>query len=173
VATALKDTPVVMVTGLASAGFLPGASSANSSISHAAAKMASSPSPAQTRCRKNDLGTDAPPVVRSTMNFEEGSFLSLRFAPYRYQGSQHQGHVFLSGDHGLRNSHEERADCAKPITGEVHVATQEPRWNGTAFWNRYTALIGPGYCDTAESTVSSVTPSTVACATKILSKGSL
>jgi hypothetical protein len=48
-----------------------------------------------------------------------------------------------------------------------------PRWNGTAFWNCYTALIGPGYCDTTESMVSSVTPSTVACATKILSKGSL
>ena len=59
------------------------------------------------------------------------------------------------------------------ITGEVHVATQEPRWNGTAFWNRYTALIGPGYCLTTESMVNSVTPSTVACATKILSKGSL
>jgi len=70
-------------------------------------------------------------------------------------------------------SHEERADCAKQITGEVHVATQEPRWNGTAFWNRYTALIGPGYRLTTESMVSSVTPSTVACATKILSKGSL
>src|SRR5437588_13011183 len=37
----------------------------------------------------------------------------------------------------------------------------------------YTVLIGPGYCDTKESMVSSVTPSTVACATKILSKGSL
>jgi len=37
----------------------------------------------------------------------------------------------------------------------------------------YTFLIGPGYCDTKESMVSSVTPSTVACATKILSKGSL
>jgi hypothetical protein len=37
--------------------------------------------------------------------------------------SQHQGHVLLSGDHGLRNPHEERADCAKLITGEVHVAT--------------------------------------------------
>lgn len=71
------------------------------------------------------------------------------------------------------NSHEERADCAKQITGEVHVAMQEPRWNGTTIWNRYTALIGPGYCDTTESMVSSVTPSTVACATKILSKGSL
>lgn len=54
----------------------------------------------------------------------------------------------------------------------VKSTTQEPRWNGTAFWNRYTALIGPGYCDTTESMVSSVTPSTVACATKILSKGS-
>ncbi len=39
--------------------------------------------------------------------------------------------------------------------------------------NPYTVLIGPGYCDTKESMVSSVTPSTVACATKILSKGSL
>ena len=37
----------------------------------------------------------------------------------------------------------------------------------------YTSLIGPGYCDTKESIVNSVTPSTVACATKILSKGSL
>ena len=37
----------------------------------------------------------------------------------------------------------------------------------------YTALIGPGYCETKESIVSNVTPSTVACATKILSKGSL
>jgi hypothetical protein len=50
---------------------------------------------------------------------------------------------------------------------------EKPWWNGTAIWNRYTALIGPGYCDTTESMVSSVTPSTVACATKILSKGSL
>jgi hypothetical protein len=37
----------------------------------------------------------------------------------------------------------------------------------------YTVLIGPAYCDTKESMVNSVTPSTVACATKILSKGSL
>jgi hypothetical protein len=37
----------------------------------------------------------------------------------------------------------------------------------------YTVLIGPAYCDTRESMVSSVRPSTVACATKILSKGSL
>ena len=37
----------------------------------------------------------------------------------------------------------------------------------------YTVLIGPGYCDTKVSTVRSVTPSTVACATRILSKGSL
>lgn len=39
--------------------------------------------------------------------------------------------------------------------------------------DRYTVLIGPGYWETRESKVSSVTPSTVACATKILSKGSL
>jgi hypothetical protein len=39
--------------------------------------------------------------------------------------------------------------------------------------NSYTVLIGPGYGDTRGSMVSSVTPSTVACATKILSKGSL
>jgi hypothetical protein len=83
------------------------------------------------------------------------------------------GQISHSGDHRLRTSDEERADCAKQITGEVRIATQEPRWNGSAIWNRYTALIGPGYCDTAESMVSSVTPSTVACATKILSKGSL
>lgn len=71
---------------------------------------------------------------------------------------------------------EERGWAAKrkeQITGEVYVATQEPRWNGAAIWNGYTAMIGPGYCDTTESMVSSVTPSTVACATKILSKGSL
>ena len=37
----------------------------------------------------------------------------------------------------------------------------------------YTVLIGPGYCDTKESMVSNVIPSTVACATKILSNGSL
>src|SRR5271170_7148072 len=36
----------------------------------------------------------------------------------------------------------------------------------------YTVLIGPAYCDTSESMVSSVTPSTVACATRIRSKGS-
>src|ERR1700680_3713216 len=33
----------------------------------------------------------------------------------------------------------------------------------------YTVLIGPGYCDTKESMVNNVIPSTVACATKILS----
>jgi hypothetical protein len=37
----------------------------------------------------------------------------------------------------------------------------------------YTLLMGPGYCDTKESVVNSVIPSTVACATKTLSKGSL
>ena len=37
----------------------------------------------------------------------------------------------------------------------------------------YTVRIGPGYSDTNGSMVNSVTPSTVACATKILSKGSL
>ena len=37
----------------------------------------------------------------------------------------------------------------------------------------YTVLMGPGYSDTSESMVNSVTPSTVAWATKILSKGSL
>jgi hypothetical protein len=37
----------------------------------------------------------------------------------------------------------------------------------------YTVLMGPGYCDTKESMVNSVTPSTVAWATKTLSKGSL
>ena len=71
---------------------------------------------------------------------------------------------------------EERGWAAKrkeQITGEVYVATQEPRWNGAAIRNRYTAVIEPGYCNTTESMVSSVTPSTVACATKILSKGSL
>ena len=66
-----------------------------------------------------------------------------------------------------------RADCAKTTTGGVHIATQQWLWNAPKFWGPYTILIGPGYCDTRESMVSSVTPSTVACATKILSKGSL
>jgi hypothetical protein len=37
----------------------------------------------------------------------------------------------------------------------------------------YTVRIGPGYCATKESLVSSVMPSTVACATRTRSKGSL
>lgn len=48
-----------------------------------------------------------------------------------------------------------------------------PRLSPTGNLDFYTVLIGPGYCDTKASMVSSVTPSTVACATKILSKGSL
>ena len=55
----------------------------------------------------------------------------------------------------------------------VYIATQERRRNRTSILDPYTALIGPGYCETRESMVSSVTPSTVACATKVLSKGSL
>jgi hypothetical protein len=55
----------------------------------------------------------------------------------------------------------------------VYIATQERRRNRTSILDPYTALIGPGFCETRESMVSSVTPSTVACATKILSKGSL
>jgi hypothetical protein len=44
---------------------------------------------------------------------------------------------------------------------------------GLALWSSYSVLIGPGYCDTRESMVNNVMPSTVACATKTLSNGSL
>ena len=64
-------------------------------------------------------------------------------------------------------------DCANRPRMESTIATQERRGNRTCILDRYTALIGPGYCETRESMVSSVTPSTVAWATKILSKGSL
>ena len=37
----------------------------------------------------------------------------------------------------------------------------------------YIVLIGPGYCDIRESVVNNVIPSTVACANKTLSNGSL
>src|ERR1700680_3101064 len=42
------------------------------------------PAPAKTRCRTNDRGTHAPPVVFSISNFEECSFFlfeSLRIFP--------------------------------------------------------------------------------------------
>ena len=64
--------------------------------------------------------------------------------------------------------------CGTPGEGRgLRETDQEGRWNRTSILDPYTILIGPGYCDTRESMVSSVTPSTVACATKILSKGSL
>jgi hypothetical protein len=40
----------------------------------------------------------------------------------------------------------------------VYIATQERRRNRTSILDPYTALIGPGYCETRESMVSSVTP---------------
>jgi hypothetical protein len=47
-------------------------------LSHAAAKMASSPAPAKTRCQMNDAGTRSPIGV-SAMNFQENSFpVSIR-----------------------------------------------------------------------------------------------
>lgn len=74
---------------------------------------------------------------------------------------------------GLRNSYVRKADSRETDAGGVYIATQERRWNRTRIVDPYTILIGPGYCDTKASMVSSVIPSTVACATKILSKGSL
>ena len=65
------------------------------------------------------------------------------------------------------------SDCANRPRMESTIAIQERPGNRTSIRDRYTALIGPGYCETRESMVSSVTPSTVAWATKILSKGSL
>jgi len=62
-----------------------------------------------------------------------------------------------------RHSFADIQDTAGALGSTFHVISRDS----------YTVLIGPGYCDTKESMVSNVTPSTVACATKILSKGSL
>jgi hypothetical protein len=69
------------------------------------------------------------------------------------------------------------ADALPPLTVLRHQASPDcselqPVIASTLRFN-YTVLIGPGYWDAKESVVRSVTPSTVACATKILSKGSL
>jgi hypothetical protein len=53
-------------------------SSANSTISHAAAKMASSPCSCQNSMSNERSGGHAPPVGFSTKNFQEGSFHALR-----------------------------------------------------------------------------------------------
>lgn len=60
---------------------------------------------------------------------------------------------------------------ASPVTPAAHnlvlAISREPEHHF------YIALIGPGYCDSRESVVNNVIPSTVAWATKTLSKGSL
>jgi hypothetical protein len=73
------------------------------------------------------------------------------------------------------------ADAVPPLTGRglqssPHFSGPQPVVASTRRFDSVdycTVLIGPGYWDTKESMVRSVTPSTVACATKILSKGSL
>jgi len=65
---------------------------------------------------------------------------------------------------------ENRADVATAQVRRRPVVLSTP--NGASA-DSYTVLIGPGYWDTKESMVNSVIPSTVACATKTRSKGSL
>lgn len=56
-----------------------------------------------------------------------------------------------------------------PRGNELRAGYFPPRTD----WASYTFCIEPGYCATTASDVSRVKPSTVACATSILSKGSL
>ncbi len=86
-------------------------------------------------------------------------------------------------------------ECYKKFPGGVEGLSHSRRRGNAGFWascpgiflsgnaSRFavtypdlasqTVRIGPGYCATRESVVKSVMPSTVACATRILSNGSL
>ena len=67
------------------------------------------------------------------------------------------------------------ADCAKQITGEVHVATREPRWGKDRILESLHCPQLDQGTETPQSPMGQQrnTFPTVACATKILSKGSL
>jgi hypothetical protein len=94
-----------------------------------------------------------------------------RSGPDRIRGKEcscfcHQGRKY-SRNWGLPEERSPQSGAHQALNQNL-VATFDSRGVDS-----YSVLMGPGYSDTSESMVNSVTPSTVAWATKILSKGSL